>query len=229
VAASECLATREIQLPETAKRAARLATVEIRAKHFTVKPPHARSILPAVSLNVVFVQEIGGPGDGTDVSWMLLTTLPIDTVAEIERVIQYYCARWTIEIYFRTLKTGCKVEQIQLETLARLKRCLAFYEIIAWRILHLTYLNRTTPDVPCTTVFMSSEWKSVWTVVKREPLPKQTPRLNEIVQLVAQLGGYNNRTKDLPPGPQTLWMGLRKVATLALGWEAFGPEEQRCV
>jgi len=229
VAASECLATREIQLPETAKRAARLATVEIRAKQFTVKPPHARSKLPAVSLNVVFVQEIGGPGDGTDVSWILLTTLPIDTVAEIECVIQYYCARWTIEIYFRTLKTGCKVEQIQLETLPRLKRCLAFYEIIAWRILYLTYLNRTTPDVPCTTVFTSSEWKSVWTVVKREPLPKQTPRLNEIVQLVAQLGGYNNRTKDLPPGPQTLWMGLRKVSTLALGWEAFGPEEQRCV
>jgi hypothetical protein len=229
VAASPCLAVREIPLPETAKRAARLATVEIRAMRFTVKPPHARSKLPAVSLNVVFVQEVGGPGDGTDVSWLLLTTLSIDTLEEIECVIQYYCARWVIEIYFRTLKTGCRIEQIQLETLHRLKNCLAFYDIIAWRILHLTYLNRTTPDVPCTAVFTTSEWKSVWTVVKREELPKRTPRLNEIVLLVARLGGYNNRPDEPAPGPQTLWMGLRKLSSFAIAWEAFGSREESYV
>jgi hypothetical protein len=226
VAASECLATREIQLPETAKRAARLATVEIRAMRFTVKPPHARSKLPAVTQNVVLVKEVNGPGDGTDVCWLLLTTLPIVMLQDIERVIKYYCARWVIEVYFRTLKTGCRVEEIQLETLSRLKKCLAFYEIIAWRILHLTYLNRTTPDIPCTAVFTNSEWKSVWAVVKRKPLPKRTPRLNDIVQLVARLGGYNNRPDEPPPGPQTLWMGLRKISAFAIAWEAFGPEEK---
>ena len=229
VAASKCLATRTISLPETAKRKARQATVEIRALRVTVKPPHARSHLPAITHQVVLVAEVGGPGDGSDVCWLLLTTLPIDTLEEVERVIEYYCGRWVIEIYFRTLKSGCRIEQIQLETLDRLKRCLAFYEIIAWRILYLTHLNRTTPNVPCTAVFTNSEWKSVWSVVKRKPLPKKIPRLDEIVKLVAQLGGYNNRPQEPPPGPQTLWMGLRKVSNLAVAWDTFGPEANSCV
>jgi len=229
VAASKCLATRVIPLPETSKRTARQATVEIRAKSFTVKPPHARSRLPAITHQVVLVTEVDGPGDGTDVCWLLLTTLPINTLEQVEQVIEYYCARWVIEIYFRTLKSGCQIEQILLEKLARLKRCLAFYEIIAWRILYLTYLNRTTPNLPCTAVFTKSEWKSVWSVVKRKPLPKEPPRLDEIVKLIAQLGGYNNRPQELPPGPQTLWIGLRKVSSLAVAWDTFGPEAQNCV
>ena len=177
----------------------------------------------------MLVTEVDGPGDGTDVCWLLLTTLPINTLEQVEQVIEYYCARWVIEIYFRTLKSGCQIEQILLEKLARLKRCLAFYEIIAWRILYLTYLNRTTPNLPCTAVFTKSEWKSVWSVVKRKPLPKEPPRLDEIVKLIAQLGGYNNRPQELPPGPQTLWIGLRKVSSLAVAWDTFGPEAQNCV
>ena len=56
------------------------------------------------------------PATGRDVSWLLITTLRIDTVEDVLRVIDYYVARWTIEIYFRILKTGCRVEEIQLET-----------------------------------------------------------------------------------------------------------------
>ena len=65
------------------------------------------------------------------------------------KVIDYYVARWAVEIYFRTWKTGCRVEEIQLETQSRLKNCLALYAIVAWRVLYLTYLNRTTPEIPC--------------------------------------------------------------------------------
>ena len=71
------------------------------------------------------------PGDGTDVSWLLLTSLPIGTVEEVLKVVEYYVARWAVEVYFRTWKTGCRVEVIQLETQARLKNCLALYAIIA--------------------------------------------------------------------------------------------------
>ena len=106
---------------------------EIRAITVEVKPPHARSHLPSVTHNVVLVEEVGGPGDETDVSWLLLTTLPITTLDDVLRVIDFYVACWTVEIYFRTLKTGCRIEEIQLETNHRLKNYLAFYKIIAWR------------------------------------------------------------------------------------------------
>jgi hypothetical protein len=225
VSRSRLLATRTIELSATPKRAARQAHLEIRALTVVVRPPHARANLPAVTHNVVSVEEVGGPGDGTDVSWLLLTTLPIDTLDDILRIIDFYVARWTVEIYFRTLKTGCRVEDIQLETNHRLKNCLAFYKIIAWRILFLTYLNRTCPKLPCTAVFADSEWKSVWRVVKKKPLPKKPPVLSDFLRLLTQLGGYNNRATELPPGPQPLWIGLRRMTDFATAWLAFGPKD----
>ena len=222
VSASKLLTTRTIELSETPKRKARTAQLEIRAITVTVKPPHERSYLPRVTLNVVLAKEVGGPGDGTDVCWLLLTSLPIGTIEEILLVIDYYVARWAVEIFFRTLKTGCGVEKIQLEKLTRLKNCLAMYAIVAWRVLYLTYLNRTCPTLPCTAVFTESEWTSVWLVVAKQPLPQKPPNLAEMMRLLAQLGGYNNRAKENPSGPQPIWIGLRRMADFAKAWETFG-------
>lgn len=82
-------ATQTIELPATPKRAARTATVEVRAISLQIKPPHARSYLPVVTANLVLVQEVGGPGDGTDVSWLLITTLPIGTLEDVLRCLTY--------------------------------------------------------------------------------------------------------------------------------------------
>lgn len=219
-----------IELTATPKRTARTATVEVRAITVQIKPPHARPWLPVVTANVVLVEEVAGPGDGTDVSWLLITTLPIATLDEVLLCLKYYLARWAIEVYFRMLKTGCCVEKIQLETKARLENCLALYNIIAWRVLYLTYLNRTSPDLPCTAVLDDAEWKSVWCVVKKQPLPQTPPRLSEMMRLITELGGYNNRTTEQPPGPQPLWVGLRRMLDFATAWLNFGPDAQKtCV
>jgi hypothetical protein len=221
VEAAPLLTTRAIDLPRTPKRAARTARLEIRALRVELKPPHARSHLPSVTLNVVLAQEVGGPGDGTDVCWLLLSSLPISTIEEVLKVVDYYVARWGAEIYFRTWKTGCKVEEIQLEKVARLKRCLALYAIIAWRVLYLTYLNRTVPEVPCTVVFSEEEWQALWAVVNKSRRPGEPPSLAEVMRLVVQLGGYNNRPGEPPPGPQPVWIGLRRLADFVLAWHAF--------
>lgn len=224
VKSAPLLGTRMIELSQTPKRAARQATLEIRALTVQLKPPHARSNMPSVTLQVVLAEEVGGPGDDTEVCWLLFTSLPVTTLAEALLVLDYYLARWTIEIFFRVLKTGCRVEEIQLETMPRLKNCLAFYKIIAARILYLTYLNRTTPKLPCTAVFASCEWKSVWRVVKKKPLPKKPPQLSEFIKLLTQLGGYNNRATEADSGPQPLWIGIRRMLDFAKAWLAFGPE-----
>lgn len=229
VSASEVRVRRTVHLPRTPKRKAREAELEIRALRVTLKPPHARSGLGAVTVNVVLVEEVNGPADGTDVSWLLLTTLPIESVDEVLRVIDYYLARWIIEVYFRVLKTGCRVEKIQLETTSRLKNCLAFYKIIAWRVMHLTYLNRECPSLPCTALFDDCEWKSVWRVTTKRELPKNPPLLSEFIPLLAQLGGYNNRPSEPPPGPQAIWVGIRRMTDFAMAWLAFGPGQEPLV
>jgi hypothetical protein len=230
VSALPLFTTRVLELPTTPKRKGRTATLEIRVKTVTVKSPHLRSHLDNVVLNVVSVQEVHGPGDGTDVSWWLLTSLPIATVDEVLKVIDCYVARWTVELFFRTWKTGCRVEDIRLETLARLKKSLAMYAIIAWRILALTYRVRVEPATPCTKSFSTEEWQVVWRMVKKQPLPAQPPTLAELVLMVARLGGYNNRKGDGPPGPQVLWMGLRRVRDFVLVWKSFHqtPEDDVC-
>lgn len=229
VGRSEVRVRRTIDLPQTPKRKARQAELEIRALDVAVRPPHARPHLPGVAYHVVLVEEVNGPQDGTDVSWLLITTLPIDSVEDVLRVVDYYVARWMIEIYFRVLKTGCRVEKIQLETIDRVKNCLAFYKIIAWRVLYLTYLNRECPLLPCTAVFEESEWKSVWRVTTKKALPPKPPALSEFMRLLTQLGGYNNRPSEPPPGPQVIWTGIRRMTDFALAWIAFGSKQEQLV
>jgi hypothetical protein len=221
---SPLLKTLKIDLPATSKRVAREACLEVRALTVTVKPPHARKPMKPVIVNVVLVEEVGGPDDGTDVSWQLITSLPIDTLEEVLLIVNYYRQRWTVEIFFRILKTGCNVEKLMLETTARLKNALALYEIIAWRIMYLTYLNRTAPQTPCDHFFTPQEWQSVWFVTKKAPPPIKPPTLAEFVCLLTRLGGYNNRAKERQPGPLPFWIGLRRMYDLALAYQTFGPK-----
>jgi ADP-ribose pyrophosphatase YjhB (NUDIX family) len=220
-----------IELPPTPKRSPRSATCEVRTRQVTFHHPKNRRGLEEVTCQVVYVQEVDlqetplgpKPEDNTLIEWWLLTSLPATTPAEVERIITYYKTRWTIEVYFRTLKTGCRVEQIQLETVSRVKNCLAFYRIIAWHVLWLTHLNRCAPDQPCTTVFADWQWQPLWRITTRKPLPPQPPTFGTIVRLLASLGGYNNRPKERPPGPQPLWIGIRRMHDFALAWRIAAP------
>jgi hypothetical protein len=72
-------------------------------------------------------------------------------------------------------------------------------------------------------VFEPAEWKSVYVVVRRQPPPKVAPKLQEMIRLVALLGGYINRKREDEPGPQTLWLGLQRLHDITLCWQLFGP------
>ena len=90
---------------------------------------------------------------------MLLTTVPIDTTADALERLDWYAARWGIELWHKVLKSGCRIESRQLATADRLKRCLALYSVIAWRILYATMLARTLPDAPCSVLLDEAEWQ----------------------------------------------------------------------
>jgi hypothetical protein len=205
-------------------RKSREAVVEVRAARVTLRAPErSAGQLPDVTVNAVLVREVDPPGDDVAVEWLLLTSLPIDTVDQVREIIQYYCTRWMVEVLFRVLKSGCRVEERRFEELDRLLPCLAVYLIVAWRTLYVCRLGRSCPEISCEAVFEPAEWKSVYQVVKRRPPPKQAPKLQEMVRLVAQLGGYVNRKRTDEPGPQTVWLGLQRLHDIALCWQVFGP------
>jgi hypothetical protein len=205
-------------------RQSRTAVVEVRAAAVTLRAPwRADRKLPNVTVNVVMVREINPPGDDVPVEWILLTSLPIDTIEDVLLIVQYYCGRWMIEVFFRTLKSGCRVEKRRFEHIDRLLPCLAVYLIVAWRTLYVCRLGRSVPEINCEAVFEPAEWKSVYQVVQRKPAPKQPPALQEMVRMVAQLGGYVNRKRKDEPGPQTVWLGLQRMHDMAQCWQLFGP------
>ena len=139
------------------------------------------------------------------------------------RVIRCYCLRWVIELFFRVLKQGCRVESRRFESLNRVTRFLAVALIVAWRTLHVTRLGRDFPDLNCEAVFEPSEWKPVYQVIQKRRPPKKPPQLQEMVRMVAQLGGYVNRPRPDEPGAETIWKGLQRLHDMALCWETFGP------
>lgn len=205
-------------------RESRKAEMEVHAAQVTLRPPwRPDGKLPEVTVNAVLVLEPNPPAGDVAVEWLLLTTLPIGEVADVRRVIQTYCVRWMIEILFRVLKSGCRVEDRRFQEIDRLLSCLAVYLIVAWRTLYVCRLGRSCPEIPCDAVFEPAEWQAVWKVVREEDPPPKAPPLGIMIRLVAQLGGYVNRKRPDPPGPQTVWLGLQRMHDFAICWHMFGP------
>lgn len=222
VAEAPIVGTIEFDIPATKNRKSRHVLQEVRASSFALKPAkRIGSKLPGVTINVVFAKEINTPPGEDSIEWFLLTSLPIDTAEKAIQVITWYLCRWQIEIFFKILKSGCGIEKLQLQTIDRLKPSLALYMIIGWRILAMTMLGRSCPDLPCTAIFDEEEWRAVYVVVYRRPPPNVPPTLNEMIRMVAGLGGFLNRKRDDDPGVKTIWIGLQRVKDFVVAMEAL--------
>lgn len=138
----------------------RNATLEIRADKMKLKTPgRARAKQNTHEANIVLVDEINPPERETPIHWVLITSLPIETVEQARTVIQYYTTRWMMDVFFKTLKSGCRVERRRFETWARMLPCIAVYLIVAWRSLFDCRVNQSSPDVNCEAIIEPSDWK----------------------------------------------------------------------
>jgi hypothetical protein len=203
------------------ERRARTATVSVQAAHVKLKQPRRRDgkELVDVEVNAILVREENPPQGEEPIEWLLLTGLPIQDLPQVLAVVEYYCCRWQIEVYFRILKSGCKVEASQLETAHGYEAYLMLCLIVAWRVMYLLMLGRVCPELPCDSVLETDEWRAVYAVMNERP-PLSPPQLGAMVRLVAKLGGYLGRKCDGPPGPQAMWVGMQRMTDLALGWRA---------
>jgi hypothetical protein len=202
-------------------RSARKVHQQIRVARLPLKPPpRPGRKLPEVEITAILATEPHPPAGEAPVEWLLLTNLPVDTPEQALEKLSWYLCRWQIEIYFRILKSGCRIEELQLQKLERLEPALAFYMIIAWRVLFLTVLGRECPEMPCDVVFDTDEWQAIYLVSERKSPPATPPSLDRMIRMVAGFGGFLNRKGDGFPGPQTLWIGLQRAADFVLALDA---------
>jgi hypothetical protein len=212
-------------------RQSRIVKQEVRACTVHIKPSERRGKkLNPVTINVVHCREIDPPSEEERIEWFLLTSFRIDNAEAALMVISWYLCRWQIEVFFKTLKSGCTVEELQFVTLKATTNCVALYMIIAWRIMYLTMLGREVPDLDCSVVFEPNEWQSVYAIVTKRSPPKEAPKLKEIIMMIARLGGFLCRKSDGYPGPKVMWIGLQRMKDFTIAWEFFrSMEVENCV
>lgn len=217
----------EVNVPRKGPRRKRTAKLAIRFARILLDPPKTKNRAP-VSMWAVFAQEFDFSEDVKNpLEWMLLTTVKTDTFEDACKRIAWYSKRWGIEVYHRTLKSGCRIEDRRLESTERLETCLAIDFVVAWRIYWLTKQGRETPDIPCDVFLSEDEWQVLWAYVKKEPMPAEPPSIGQVLPMIASLGGYLNRKCDGPPGTTTMWRGLVRLQAMAEGFGLCKTQMQR--
>jgi hypothetical protein len=167
-----------------------------------------------IGVNVLHVFEQGAPEGQEPVDWLLYTTEPVETVTQIEAVVDYYRCRWQIEELNKALKTGCVVQERRLESLDALTTMLALSLPIAVELLALRTLARGDSTCPATAVLTEQQLAALRHISHR-PLPKK-PTVQDALWCIAGLGGHikNNGA----PGWQVLQRGMEKFVAFAAGW-----------
>jgi len=204
MAEQEVSGIQEIEVPRQKNRPARVARLEVRFAQVTLRSPKNEKGCRELTLWAIWAREIAESTKADGIEWMLLSTVPVDTFQDAIGKLAWYTIRWGIEIYHRTLKSGCKVEERQLGTADRIETCLAIDMVVAWRIFHLARLGRETPDVPCTVFFEEAEWKALVAYITQNPKPPETPpTLREALRMVANLAEASWAAKGMVnPAPR---------------------------
>lgn len=207
-----------VAVPATPHQPARTAQVVLAGAALTlpapVNPmPDVRATQP-LTLWVVRAWEPDAPAGAEPVEWVLLTSLPVEALADAQRLVAWYTCRWLSEDFHQALKTGCRVEAAQLDDGADLTRLLGFAVPIAARLLQLRQLARHAPDQPAMSAL---DPLLVHLVAHERGVAAAGLTLAQFWRQVAMLGGFQGRTRDGAPGWRTLWRGWRRVADLYAG------------
>jgi hypothetical protein len=205
------------------KRPPRDISLNIKYCPVSIKAPKGRvgsHLLPDLDLYLVSAEEATPPEGEEPISWLLMTTIPVESLDQAVEKIRWYKQRWKIERYHHVLKSGCKVEELQLEEADHLENALAVYSVVAWKLLWVKLESEENPEASCDVVLQEHEWQALCCVTDKNPIPpEQPPTLEEAVLMIAKIGGFLGRNCDGKPGTQVIWRGLRRLHDIALGWQ----------
>lgn len=218
VAAQRVQFVLEVTLPETKKRSARIASLEVKFCRVKLQFPSRLKNGDDFKVYAVYAQEINPPEQEEPVEWMLLTTESVTTDQEAAQILRWYTYRWRVEEYHKILKSGCQAESYRLggESMATL---LGFLTVIASHLLRMTYLHRNSPDSPAVLVLAPVQIDVLLALTPAQLKNPGNLTIDWAIRAIARLGGYLEHRRKTAIGIQVLWRGWLQLESLCLGWQ----------
>jgi hypothetical protein len=207
--------------PPRSKRQARQATLALRHCPLQLRPPkNDPRFVDAQPLAAwgVQLQEIDASADVEPIAWTLLTSEPVDTVADAWHIVELYRKRWVIEEWHRALKEGCRLEASRLDDARDVMRLAAILGPVAANLLEMRDLADRKPQADDPAVLQAVMPRLISHVAARlakiDPA-HMTPR--QFWRLIARKGGHLGRKNDPRPGWKAIWDGWQQVNLMAQG------------
>lgn len=176
------------------------------------------------SLYAVYLKEIVPTEvEQEAIEWLLLTNVKVETEKQALYVIDIYTHRWVIEDFHKCLKSGCKLEARQFDSLAALTNVLAMLNITAVGLLRMRYLARHKPDEPAQSVLSTEKIKLAQHLADQylKPIDLKYAHPQSILWLIlllARMGGHQGIKQKGLPGWQTLWKGYQLFEKIYIGF-----------
>jgi hypothetical protein len=207
----------DVAVPRRGSRPTRKARLQVRFAQVALKPP-TTSKLPSLNVWAVYAREVGYKAEVKEpIDWMLLTTVETKSFEDACQRLAWYGKRWGIEVYHRTIKSGCRIEDRRLDDTDNLEACLAIDLVVAWRIYWLTMMSRESPESPCDQILSQEEWQvlSAWAT---GTMVDATPSARQAAHWIGMLGGWLSRGKQDNPGTTCMWRGLVRLPDMVRGY-----------
>lgn len=210
-----------VELAKTPNRKERTATLAIRYAAIKLRSPARIKEPESFEVYGVYAVEIDPPEGCEPVEWMLLTTEPVTNQIEAQTILRWYSYRWRIEEYHKILKSGCKAESYRLSG-DSMQVLLGFLTNIAAQLLKMTYVHRTEPEAPASSVLNGVQIE-VLAAKSGKSVTAVDLTVAWAIQAIARLGGYLSHRRKSNIGITVLWRGFLELQSLCEGWQLRSP------
>jgi len=219
IAEQPIAATVSLDVPDKTGKKKLKVGVDIRYHQVEIlRPQNNKDSYESVTLTAIEIKEKSSEQD--IIHWKLLTSLEINNTTDVLQCVKWYTYRWLIERFHYVLKSGTKIEQLQLKDAESLQKAIAVYSMAAFRVMQLVYESRHHPEVNCEVVLTKAQWQTLHMLIyNNNQIPKRPPSLQQAVMWIGKLGGHLGRKSDGPPGLKTVWQGYQQLCHAASVYE----------
>lgn len=213
----------QLSIPDETGKKTEAIEVQIRYRQVEIlRPAASNNQYESVEMTAIELKQVSDLKSWQEgpLHWKLLTTLPVNTTAEALQCVRWYCYRWLIERFHYVLKSGTRIEELQLHQASSLQKAIYVYSIAAMRIMQMVYQSRENPNISCEVVLTKEQWMALYLLTQPvTELPTKPPSLADAVRWIGKLGGHLGRKSDGPPGLKTVWLGYQRVCDAAYMYE----------